>query len=324
MPTFTIVNMQYVTGAGRSRIPRKPASNASTPAGLANIPGVPSWQIPISTGVQISSQPPDKNRQDGDTILNLAFVSLTGCLEGGQSTQSTIDPLKGTVGAADVVQLNVYIPIGGFGPGGGNGALIDAFNVTTGSFVDDVFVNVSPDPTGSITHDANYLGAFSSAHEEAVSAIESIPPSGDISDNIFENWIILAGTGDPSDTISKNNLTVGKNSNVAAFALYQEQQSSGGDDPGYHPDCAKYLPQIYEAEDELNQLVNEYNINECNLTPGERKKRQDVINIKRTTLDELLTAFKAMGCVLPPRRHDGRTTPGSIPATWGFTIPGKN
>jgi hypothetical protein len=179
------------------------------------IPGVPDYFVP-DVEQQISTQLPDSPRQVGATTLYLAFTSLTGCIEGGQITQSPTAPLNGTVGTAPIVQLNVYIPHSGFGPDGQPGALIDAFDVTSGQFVDDVFVKVSPD--ADLTDDANNLGALSSKNKETVTAYPEIQTAN----ANFDNWIILIGTGDSTDSIAKNVLTVGKNSNVAAFAFYQE------------------------------------------------------------------------------------------------------
>jgi hypothetical protein len=48
--------------------------------------------------------------------------------------------------------MAVYLEDGD-GTGNGPGFIIDAFDVDLGTFVDDDFVTVTPDPGGTLTHD---------------------------------------------------------------------------------------------------------------------------------------------------------------------------
>ncbi|HET7833372.1 MAG TPA: hypothetical protein VFK88_10460 [Gallionella sp.] len=226
MASFIVKNMQYVIGSGvRSRIPRQPVPGPSNPPGLAPINGAQVLAQNAGAGTVFYSDTPDPTQIVGGVTLYYAFTSLSGGIEGGMVTNDISAHLTETVGpsGADIIQLNVYLPHGGYGPGGGPGAIIDAFDEATGMFVNDMFVDVAPDASGTITHDANYLGAFSSAGAtEVVTAYQFITPSH----ANFDKWLIMPGTGDNSDSVSANRLTVGKNSNVVAFAYYRHQSKN--------------------------------------------------------------------------------------------------
>jgi hypothetical protein len=133
-------------------------------------------------------------------------------------------PCTGIVGNDPIVVTNVYVPVGGgTGPGGENGAIIDAFNMETGEFCDDTFVTVSPDANGNLTSQGNVLGWVNSeANVENITAYNHILPS----DKYFQKWDIVEGTGDSSDTASLAVLTVGKNTNPYAFAFYSKPAKS--------------------------------------------------------------------------------------------------
>jgi hypothetical protein len=219
MANFIEKNMQYFIGQGRSRIPRMPMPSASNPPGLLSIGGPHIIVQNAQGGTTCFSVPPAPTQIVNGVTLYYAFTSMSGGAEGGATTTDINQQLIQTTASAfqDVIQLNVYIPHGGYGPNGGPGAIIDAFDETTGMFVDDMFVSVTPDQGGALTHDANYLGAFSTAKTEVVNAYNSIAPS-----NIgFDKWMIMPGTGDNTDTVSGNDFTAGKGTNVVSFAFYK-------------------------------------------------------------------------------------------------------
>jgi hypothetical protein len=220
MANFIEYNMQYVIGGGRSRIPRMPMPGPSNPPGLAQIGGPQPIVQNASTGTKCFSLLPDATKVVNGVTLYYAFTSMSGGVEGGDTTTNINQTLMQTIASPtqDVIQLNVYLPHGNYGPGGGAGAIIDAFDETKGMFVNDLFVTVSPDKGGTITHDANYLGALSSSSTEAVSAYNYITPSN----ANFDKWMIIPGTGNNADTVSGNDLTVGQNTNVVAFAYYKD------------------------------------------------------------------------------------------------------
>jgi hypothetical protein len=123
-----------------------------------------------------------------------------------------MSPCAGTVGAVDIVVLNVYVPAGGTGPGGANGAVIDAFNIETGEFCNDDFVTVSPDADGSLTNSGNVLGWVNTqASNETITALGHISPSN----MYFKKWEIVDGASQTNHA-----LAVAKNSNTYAFAFY--------------------------------------------------------------------------------------------------------
>lgn len=224
MPLVTIKYLQYVVGAGRSRQPRMP------------VPGVyPPGLGPI---VCYAQQPPN-TLMSGTAFVapypiapaglacipnyKFAFQSVTGLVEGGRISSNIMVPCSGTVGSDDVVVLNVYIPAGGTGAGGGNGAVIDAFNAETGNFCDDTFVTVSPDASGALTTSGNVLGwVDSQGGNLTINAYAHIMPSN----MYFLNWEIVVGTGGAGDSVSNQNLMVGQNSNPYAFAFYGQNDKN--------------------------------------------------------------------------------------------------
>jgi len=246
MANFTEINAQYVTGAGRSRIPRMPVPNASNPPGLLLI-GAP---IPIITGTGSGStcyevHPEATKIVDGVTLY-YAFTSLSGGIPIGPSVTTNInETLTQTVApsGANITQLNVYIA---HGSGTEGVIIIDAFDETKGTFVDDMFVKVAPDATGTITHEANYLGAFIAAATEVVSAYN-------ITSALFDQWLIVPGTGGASDTISGTGLTVGAKSSVVAFAYYKDRPFVAIPHP--KAECAQLLATIHQYTADYNNAV---------------------------------------------------------------------
>ncbi len=102
---------------------------------------------------------------------------------------------------------------------GGDGAIIDAFDEATGSFVNDIFVTVAPDDAaGDVTHDANYLGVVDTdTQTEQVTAYGYLT----VSAIQFDKWLKMPTTGGATDTISGTVFSAGQNTNVVAFAYYR-------------------------------------------------------------------------------------------------------
>jgi hypothetical protein len=124
-------------------------------------------------------------------------------------------------GVVDFNQLAQGVPVGGgnltasaiyieTGDGNGEpGVTIDAFDVNQGIFVDDDFVNVSPD--SGLTAAANNDGWVPSASAESVTAYGSIHAVP------FTNWHVFLGTEIVNNTI----LNVAVQSSAVAFAFYK-------------------------------------------------------------------------------------------------------
>ena len=122
-----------------------------------------------------------------------AFWSIAGGANGGVVDFNTL-PQGVPVGSTDIVATAIYIE--GGGGNGEPGAWIDAFDVNQGIFVDDDFVNVSPD--ASLTAAANNDGWVPSASAEnvlAYSSIHAVP---------FSEWHVFVGT----ETVSNTTLNI--------------------------------------------------------------------------------------------------------------------
>ncbi len=223
MAQATIKYFQYVIGQGRSRQPRSPIPGAYPP-GLGPVlcyaQQPPNTYVPGTAFTAPYPIPPAGLYCISNYMFG--FQSVTGLVEGGQISSNILAPCSGTVGAADIIVTNVYVPSGGTGPQGENGAIIDAFNAETGEFCDDTFVTVSPDETGNLTTSGNVLGWVNSeANNETIIAFGHITPS-----NVyFQKWEIVEGTGDGTDSASGSSLTVGINTNPYAFAFYHNQKA---------------------------------------------------------------------------------------------------
>jgi hypothetical protein len=117
----------------------------------------------------------------------------------------------------------VYVPVGG-GNGGDSGAVIDAFNETTGSLVDNSFVAVSPDPGGTLTGEANVDGWVDTeasgytitADHPNIGSYLALPTTP-----LFDQWVDLTNPTPPSSLVSGANLTPGKGVTVYALAFYK-------------------------------------------------------------------------------------------------------
>jgi hypothetical protein len=161
----------------------------------------------------------------GSLNLAFAFTSVSGCTEGGLTSYvASTPPPVGTVGTNPILVLYVYVPTGG-GPGGSDsGAVIDAFNETTGTLVDNDFVSVSPDPGGTLTTEANvdgWVDTWSStptitADHPNIGPYLALPTSA-----LFDQWVVLGDSTPPATLVSGANLTPAKQEMVYALAFYK-------------------------------------------------------------------------------------------------------
>jgi len=160
----------------------------------------------------------------GSLSLAFAFVSVTGCTEGGLvSFVAATPPPVGTVGTSPILVLVVYVPVSGNG-NGDSGAVIDAFNETTGSLVDNDFVAVSPDPGGTLTSEANVDG-WVDTEASAYTITADHPNIGPYlalpTNATFDQWVDLTDPSPPTSLISGASLTPGKGVTVYALAFYK-------------------------------------------------------------------------------------------------------
>lgn len=121
---------------------------------------------------------------------------------------------------------------GGGGTGGGhNPLLIDAFDIQAGDFIPDDFVDVTPDPSGTLTVDANNGFIDTTADISAGSAARVTARSG-IPSKSFGYWLNIAPllySADPKNPATvgspnPNDIVVHRNDRVIAFAFYNEVQ----------------------------------------------------------------------------------------------------
>lgn len=121
------------------------------------------------------------------------------------------------VGDADIVVSKIYVPTGG-GPNTSNPVLyVDAFNVTTGLFIDNDFVtvNLNGTPNQILTTTVNIDGIVPTKNvsNEHVMAFTNIG-----ADQAFVKWELLAGD---TETNTGTDLTAGNNTTAYYLAFYQ-------------------------------------------------------------------------------------------------------
>jgi hypothetical protein len=154
---------------------------------------------------------------EGGNSYAFAFMNVSGLVGGGlTSFDPSTPPPAATVGTTPVNVLVVYLPVGGSG-GNSSGAIIDAFDETIGSLVDDTFVSVTTDGSSDsgATTSGNVDGYVdTTASNETITAYTHITPTN----ANFDQWRILATT---SPTPPGTALTVDKGVTVYAFAFYK-------------------------------------------------------------------------------------------------------
>jgi hypothetical protein len=252
MPSLTYQYVYFAATGAHTRQPR--ATN--TYGGFTPMPG---YNFPSSatlmpgTGYAVPQiQYPEHITIAGITYT-FAFMSVTGCIGGGQTSAIfNMPPPIANVGNDPVVVLGVYLPPFGSGPGD-SGAVIDAFDVSKGSLVDNNFVTVSPDSGGALTNSGNKFGWVPSGNSaETITADHpTMPPYLNVPSTAnFVNWQILAPLNDNTAfTNSGDNLTVNHNKTVYAFAFYKDPA------PKIHKEA--YVKETKEVYQEGIKLVFE-------------------------------------------------------------------
>ena len=143
-----------------------------------------------------------------------AFVNVSGLREGGLMSTDVNSPPHGTAGDSPINVLVVYMPPGGPGGNGNDwGAVIDAFDETTGTLVSDLFITANPD--NGQTNNGNIEGFVDTTNSaEAITAYHHITDS----DAYFNRWVDLSN---PNNIIIGSTLNVAKKTTVYALAFYR-------------------------------------------------------------------------------------------------------
>ena len=221
-------------GGPQTRQNRNPATSSK----YLPVPGllVPSTNV-LATGSTFTPDIPPGSHTFAGLTYNFGFMNVSGCVGAGE-TSTDIAHLPGTAPLAPLVVgdqiiniLVVYIVHGG-GPGGGGGPgiYLDAFNETTGAFLDNFFVS-SIAPDNSLASNVNVYGSLAvEPHAETlVAAAHPInTPMVVNSTAVFDKWVKLEGpAGNPVISGNSLNLGVGAStpSDIAAFAFYKDRAS---------------------------------------------------------------------------------------------------
>lgn len=127
-----------------------------------------------------------------------------------------------TVGTIPVNVVSIYLAPGNPGPGGDPAVCIDAFNIGTGTFIDDDFVSilVNGAVNAPLSTSANYDGVVDSVNAgitiRAYDSFTTVYPPAGVFDK-FSNWQSLSGT----ETVTVLDLSVGQKTTAYYLALYQ-------------------------------------------------------------------------------------------------------
>jgi len=222
MPTLTYEYVYFAAGGSHTRQPRTITSYG----GFTPIPGLnTSGTATLVTGTpfQVSPAALPASEVVGGVTYNFSFVNVSGLTEGGRTSfDHNVAPPSGTVGATPVKVLVVYLPQGG-GPGGtDSGAVIDAFDETLGTLVNDTFVSVSTNGAADAaqTSSGNVYGWVDTTHSaELITALSHITPD----DAYFDKWVNL---GSPSPLPAGLNLSVAMGTTIYALAFYNHPVKS--------------------------------------------------------------------------------------------------
>lgn len=222
MPTLTTQYVYFGSSGAHTRQPRATSSYG----GFSPIPGLnPSGTATLATGTTFQAGPVEPALAIGGTDYVFAFQSVSGLNEGPKTSFiAATPPTAGTVGTAAILVMIVYVPQGGDGGGGDSGAVIDAFNESTGSLVDNDFVSVSPDPGGTLTAEANVdgwvdteaSGCTITADHPNIGSYMALPTGA-----VFVQWSVLTNPSPPASLVSGASLTPGRGETVYALAFYK-------------------------------------------------------------------------------------------------------
>ncbi len=217
MPTLTTSYVYFGASGAHTRQPRTITSYG----GFTPIPGLnPGTSGTLSAGSSFTPGTADPTEMGG--TLAFSFVNVSGCVEGPLTSFSPSSPPTGTVGSDPISVLYVYVPVGN--GNGESGAVIDAFDESSNSLVDNDFVSVSPDPGGTLTTEANVDGWVDTtdsgytitADHPNIGAYLSWPTTP-----LFDKWVDLTNPSPPSSLLSGYNLTPGQGVTVYALAFYK-------------------------------------------------------------------------------------------------------
>ena len=148
-------------------------------------------------------------------LAQLQFWSVTDGTSGSVFPPSA---LTYQVGSVPLTITAWYYPISGPGVNPGGSSIIDdAFSANLGRFIDDTFVDVSPDDANhSKTNEANVTGDVLTAASETLTAKASAPSTGEP----FSEWI-MNGVVQPGGAAA---LLVPRGTSGVAIAIYQQGQ----------------------------------------------------------------------------------------------------
>jgi hypothetical protein len=250
MPFATYQYVYYeplTVGGPETRQNRNPATSSK----YVPIPGI---TVPatndLATGSSFTPDTPPASYTDsvGNTY-NFGFMNVSGCAGAGE-TSTDINNLPGSspfaplvVGTQPINILVLYIAHRTGPGGGGPGIYLDAMDETTGTFLDNFFVN-SITPDNSLTHNVNVYGslAVEPRAETVQASTNPINTPGVVNSTaIFDKWGQLEG---PAQTIAGTNLTIGAStpSNITAFAFYKEPASTYITGSYESPDIILFTP----------------------------------------------------------------------------------
>ncbi len=250
MPTLTTQYVYFGSSGAHTRQPRAITSYG----GFSPIPTLnPSGTATLTTGSAFQAGPVDSAMEIDGVDYVFSYQNVSGLNEGPQvSYVASTPPTAGTVGTTPVLVLVVYVPEGGTGGGGDTGAVIDAFNETAGSLVDNDFVAVSPDSGGSLTGEANTDGWVDTTSSGCTITADH-PNIGaystDPTNLLFDRWVVLTNPTPPPSLVSGANLTPGKGETVYALAFYKAPA------PKHWPE--KLLKEFIKDKDVEKFLVKE-------------------------------------------------------------------
>jgi hypothetical protein len=165
-------------------------------------------------------------------------MNVSGCVGQGETSTDYTNlpgsPSLGTltVGNQPITVLVVYIQSGGGGVGTAPppSVYLDAFDETTGAFLNNYFVT-STTPDNALTSNVNVYGPLVvEPHSETVLAALNPINTPTVANNSasFDKWVILEGpAGNPKIGATSASLVIGPStpSDIVAFAFYKEPAS---------------------------------------------------------------------------------------------------
>jgi hypothetical protein len=285
MPTLTIQYVSFGAGGTHTRQPRA----VSSYGGFTPIPGLnPGGTATLMPGTSYQpGYPPDLSSMS----LAYAFTNVSGCVEGPRTSYvATMLPPMGTVGSNPIVVNYVYVPTGGVG-NGDSGAVIDAFDATINSLVDNTFVTVSPDPGGTLTTEANVDG-WVDTESSGYTVVADHPNIGPYSTwstlPLFDRWVELTNPSPLSSLISGANLTPGQGVTVYALAFYHDPvKTKEHYDKNPLEFVAKNIAEIFKGPKESVEVPGFGNYGD----PAEMAGELRVLNARIAGLEARLDAF---------------------------------